>query len=57
MLKKEYTEFQKSIKRMREIVVQINGVVEGVSNVKKSRKAPLSKTDNVIAMPTVHEKD
>ncbi len=53
----EYKKFQKSIEHTREFVVQIKGAVEGVSNVKKNRKAPVSKTNKVIAISKVNVKD
>jgi len=57
MEKKEYKNFEKSIENIRTKVVEIKGVVGGVSRVKKNKKTPISNTTNVISISLAHEKE
>lgn len=53
----EYEKFQQGIERIHARVLEINKNLQGVSNVKKNRKAPVSKTNKAIAISKVNVKD
>ena len=57
MEKKVYSDFKKKIEKLRSVVVEINGALEGISHVKKLKKTPKEKNNSPIIVSNVIEKE
>jgi len=56
MDKKQYSYFKKSIQKIRQVVIEMKGPLDGISYVKKTRKVS-KKEETVLGVSNIIEKE